>query len=673
MNIHIESWSFYFYDEEYSHLNSNILAVTKIKKWLELNVDKSEHKRILSKSVFEITLDTLQDLASSEEIENELKCISCAVSEMLLENGLRLAFIKTRIISFSNTRPFYEISTKNVGKLIQITGNVCRIGPKRPLFTKLHFKCVKCKEIVVLSIQNNVYKYPKKCKGSCKSKIFTVMTDHPEVKCRDFQEIKVQEVFYESKMPRMIEAILYDDLVGCLIPGEVVHLIGIVKAEEESKDLYKLVLHVNNIRLSRSRNFVQEEVAPNFKQISEMSKTENLLSSLIHSIFPNIFGNEVIKLGLLLALFGGSEKFAGESKVRSEIHVLIIGDPGLGKSKMLLSSSSILPKSTYVCGNFTTTAGLTVSLIHDPGSGDFIAEAGALVLADNGVCCLDEFDKIENHKSLYEVMEQQKVTVAKGGVVCSVPARTTILAASNPKFGHFKKDKSLKQNVKFEHALLSRFDLVFVLHDNLDENHNLKISNYILNKEKFEDSGYTDFILNQLREDQFLENLKRTKETKVFDLVMLREYVAYAKSMIRPLLSKQAKERLKSFYLSIRKSQDVTIRDLESLIRLCEARAKVDLRTIATQKDAEFTIELFKRSLFREATKNDRKPRNGLKSFLEIIKKTSKDEKQHLFTSEEIFELMNEAGVEKPKHEFLETLNMKGMLIKKGKNMYKLL
>lgn len=674
MNSHIESWCLYFSDEEYSHLNNNIAVIHDAKKWLQKNIGEEELGRIFCKATLEISSEVLRTLVPCGDVDNGLKCIACAASEVLFERGFDIIYITVRITTFGTSEPFSEIKVENIGRLIQITGTVCRIGPKRPLFSKLHFECVKCKEVIVLSIQNNVYRQPKRCKGSCKSKLFNVLTDSPDIRCRDFQEIKIQEMFYESKMPRMIEAVLYDDLVGCLAPGEVVHVLGIVRAESESRDLYKLIVHVNNVQLYKSRNLVHEDTMFSFGRISEISKTPNLLSSLIHSVFPEIFGNEIIKAGLVLAMFGGSEKFAGESKVRGEIHVLIIGDPGLGKSKMLLSVCAVLPKSTYVCGNFTTTAGLTIALTHDPVSGDFIAEAGALVLSDNGICCLDEFDKIENHKSLYEVMEQQRVTVAKGGVVCSVPTRATVVAATNPKFGHFKKDRGLRQNIKFDSALLSRFDLVFVLQDNLDEGHNLDISNYILNSNKGLASTQTssDFILNRLRQDQFLESLRRREDTAIFGMDVLREYISYAKSSVSPILSKQARELLKSFYLSIRKTQDVTVRDLESLIRLCEAKAKTELRSIATKKDAEFVVELFKRSMFKE-TGREKRCRGGFKEFVEILKTKSREARQDVFTAKELGEFMSRAGIDKPKHEFIDALNSKGVLLKKGRDSYQLL
>jgi len=203
--------------------------------------------------------------------------------------------------------------------------------------------------------------------------------------------------------------------------------------------------------------------------IQRIQEEPELLRALVNSVCPAIFGHELVKTGLLLGLVGGCQRYVNDPNriaVRGDPHVLVVGDPGLGKSQMLQAISSIAPRGVYVCGNTTTTAGLTVTLHKDGSSGDYALEAGALVLGDQGCCCIDEFDKMgTQHAALLEAMEQQCISIAKAGIVCSLPARTSIIAAANPIGGHYDKSRTVSENLKMNPALLSRFDLVFILVD----------------------------------------------------------------------------------------------------------------------------------------------------------------------------------------------------------------
>eukprot|EP00057_Strongylocentrotus_purpuratus_P007225 XP_011661699.1 PREDICTED: DNA helicase MCM8 [Strongylocentrotus purpuratus] len=268
------------------------------------------------------------------------------------------------------------------------------------------------------------------------------------------------------------------------------------KGRNKDKCMFLLYIHANslsNLKKSKKGSDVSGGIgagaAVDFSikelyAIQEIQSQENLFKLIIGSLCPTIYGHELVKAGLILGLLEGTHKYTNDKNripVRGDPHILVVGDPGLGKSQMLQAASNVAPRGVYVCGNTTTTSGLTVTLTKDGSSGDYSLEAGALVLGDQGCCCIDEFDKMgSQHQALLEAMEQQSISIAKAGVVCSLPARTSILAAANPVGGHYNKAKTVSENLKMSGPLLSRFDLVFILLDKPDEEMDSLLSEHVM-------------------------------------------------------------------------------------------------------------------------------------------------------------------------------------------------
>jgi replicative DNA helicase Mcm len=302
----------------------------------------------------------------------------------------------------------------------------------------------------------------------------------------------------------------------------------------------------------------------------------------MNSIAPSIYGYEHIKEAIMYLLFGGVSKTLPDITVRGEMNALLIGDPGTAKSQLLQYVARIAPRGLYTSGRGTTAAGLTAAVIREKG-GSMSLEAGALVLADKGIACIDEMDKMrpEDRVAIHEAMEQHTVSVAKGGIVATLNARTAILAAANPSLGRYEPHRTVAENISLPVTILSRFDLIFVLRDVPDKEADGKMSEHIL-------------------------EIHRRRSSPVeapVDLELMRKYVSYAKG-VHPVLGTDALKRLSDFYLAMRGASEtegspvaITARQLESLVRIAEARARVALRREVTAEDAEAAIAIMKRSL----------------------------------------------------------------------------
>ncbi|ORD97657.1 MCM8 [Hepatospora eriocheir] len=526
------------------------------------------------------------------------------------------------------------------------------------------FECFKCKRIVNQKITNNVYKVPiVTC--SCKSKNYHFLRDHPENRCTDKQEIKLLEL-YCLENSKSLDVILYGSFILEIGLGDVIEVIGEVKCELVEEDIYQLKVVCNNLNIKKNTllQYSDNEVITNvIKKNPLFNVKENIMGILISNIFSSIVGHEHVKVGLLLSLFGGTQKYVGFSDTRSEIHVLIVGDPGLGKSRMLLSCLGIIPKTFYISGGSISSSGLTISVNHDQATGEYITEAGALILSDNGICCLDELGKITEQSTLFEAMEDQIVTITKTGIVCTIPAKCTIIAAVNPKHGRFNKNKTLNENLNIDTFLLSRFDLIYILKDEMSGKENYEMYNQIIDRCKYTDSKLISFVK---RRNEFYEesDLKYT-------LSDIRQYIDYARSTVYPILSSIAKNKIKEFYQSIKLDQKntVNISVLETLMRLTESIAKLELKTVASEEHAIVAIKLYKKIyLFKDNEgKNFKKFKidDLLKDYVNI---TESD----LINKDKLVELIEKTNVKKSPNELIEILNYRGILIKKGKDEYKI-
>jgi DNA helicase MCM8 len=427
---------------------------------------------------------------------------------------------------------------------------------------------------------------------------------------------------------------------------------------------------------------------------------------------PAIYGHELVKAGLILGLFGGTAKFVGDQNcipVRGDPHILIVGDPGLGKSQMLQAAANIVPRGVYVCGNTTTTSGLTVTLSKDGASGDYALEAGALVLGDMGCCCIDEFDKMgSQHQALLEAMEQQSISIAKAGIVCSLPARTSILAAANPAGGHYNKAKTVAENLKMGSALLSRFDLVFILLDKPDEEMDMMLSEHVMalhaGKRRCVSSavgGRVESVMDlvdddgrkEWEKDKPLSERLKFAGNEVVDPVpvsLFRKYVGYGRRYVHPKLSQEAAAMLQKFYLELRQrhhsadSTPITTRQLESLIRLSEARARIELREIVTQQDAEDVIEIMKYSMMdtysddfgvldfhRSQHGSGMSSRNQAKRFVAELNRISERTYNSLFSIQQMRQIAKDMRLRITNFDdFIASLNHQNFLLQKGPRVY---
>uniref|UniRef100_A0AAQ5WWK5 DNA helicase MCM8 n=1 Tax=Amphiprion ocellaris TaxID=80972 RepID=A0AAQ5WWK5_AMPOC len=533
------------------------------------------------KTVRETLPDIITDLKEQPEVM--FSCLGVAIHQVLtvdLEKQaaelqeeelpvaapiINIPHISARLYNYEPLTPLRTLRASVFGRLVCVKGTVVRVSNIRPQCSRMAFRCLTCSQTLSLPLQHGKYATPTKCvQPGCRSRSFSPVHSSPLTHTVDWQIIKVQELMggeqrETGRIPRTVECHLTSDLCDSCVPGDTVTVTGIVRViNDGNKDQCMFLLYIEATSVSNTKGKIlqvwsagdhsagEEFSLKELYAVQEIQSQPELLRLIVHSLCPVIYGH--------------------------------------------LAVCNVAPRGIYVCGNSTSTTGLTVSLSRDAGTGDYALEAGALVLADQGLCCIDEFDKLgQQQQALLEAMEQQSVSLAKAGIVSSLPARTSVIAAANPIGGHYNRGKTVSENLKMGSALLSRFDVVFLLLDIPDESHDRRLSEHVMANRAGRGRASSAMVTRTnseletsvllLHSDMPLSQRLQVPAGESVDPIpasLLRKYISYARQYVHPSLSPEAAQTLQDFYLSLRSqahsadATPITTRQLESLIRLTE-------------------------------------------------------------------------------------------------------
>jgi replicative DNA helicase Mcm len=558
---------------------------------------KKETGKSLRKGINIVTLDFMKLTEFSNKLSDEILANpeeTLRIMEIAMEESGLIKNARVRLVNIPKSQEIKvrNIRSKHLNEMIVIEGIIRQASDVRPQVVNAKFECPSCGTIMsVLQIEKK-FREPPRC--SCGRRGGFKLISKEMV---DTQRLVVEEApesLSGGEQPKRINIFLKEDLVEPKMeekttPGSRVKIIGILKEVPIPlhtgglSTRFELAIESNNI-IPLEETFEELDISEeDERQILEMAEDPMIFDNLARSITPSIWGYEEIKKSLVLQLFSGVQKvLADGQKSRGDIHILLIGDPGVAKSVTLGFMANISPKGRYVVGKSASGAGLTATVVRDEYLRGWSLEAGAMVLSNKGLVCIDELEKMDpnDRSAMHEAMEQQTITVSKANVQATLRAETSVLAAANPKFGRFDPNQPIAQQIDLPPTLINRFDIIFTLRDIPDREKDTRIAEHVLHEHSKEG------------------------ESMLVPRELFRKYVAYAKQKIRPELTDEAIEEIKNFYIELRNRPiaieaglrpiPISARQLQALIRMSEASAKMRLSKKVIKDDAKRAIEIMK-------------------------------------------------------------------------------
>lgn len=511
--------------------------------------------------------------------------------------------------------PVYDqirnIRQVHLNTMIRIGGVVTRRSGVFPQLQQVKYDCNKCGTVLGPFFQNSYSEVKVGSCPECQSKgPFTVNIE--QTIYRNYQKLSLQEspsIVPAGRLPRYKEVILLNDLIDCARPGEEIEVTGTYTNNFDMSlntkngfPVFATVVEANYVTKKQDLFSAYKLTDEDKAEIEKLSKDPRIGERIIKSIAPSIYGHEDIKTGIALAMFGGQEKnVKGKHRLRGDINVLLLGDPGTAKSQFLKYVEKTAQRAVYTTGKGASAVGLTAAVHKDPVTQEWTLEGGALVLADRGVCLIDEFDKMndQDRVSIHEAMEQQSISISKAGIVTSLQARCSVIAAANPIGGRYDSSKTFSQNVELTDPILSRFDVLCVVKDVVDPVRDEMLATFVVDSHfKSQPKGSNiEETPAGLSQDES-SNLNHSSDPEVLSQDTLRKYVTYAKLNVFPKLHDVDLEKLTHVYADLRRESShgqgvpIAVRHIESMIRMSEAHARMHLRNYVAEEDVDMAIRV---------------------------------------------------------------------------------